>query len=71
MNAPDRELRADMLAEAIETVDWLTNRSASDRELLAALDDHALWMILHYDECESDACEGCIDGPAPEAGESR
>ncbi|MCY0928368.1 hypothetical protein OTB20_19625 [Streptomyces sp. H27-H1] len=37
----------------------------ADRDLIAALDDHALWMILHHDECESDACTGCINEPAP------
>ena len=35
-------------------------------ELITALDEHALWMILHHDECEDDTCEGCIDGPVPD-----
>ena len=43
--------------------------NARDLELIAALDDHALWMILHHDECKDGTCEGCIDNP--EAGESR
>ena len=34
-----------------------------DLELIAALDEHALWMILHHDECEDDDCVGCIDTP--------
>ncbi|MFE2140255.1 hypothetical protein ACFXA3_00550 [Streptomyces sp. NPDC059456] len=42
--------------------------NARDLDLIAALDEHALWMILHHDECENDACTGCIDNP--KAGES-
>ncbi|MBT2477583.1 hypothetical protein [Streptomyces sp. ISL-94] len=38
--------------------------STNDRNLIAALDDHALWMILHHDECEDDECTGCIDSEA-------
>lgn len=32
-----------------------------DLELINALDEHALWMILHHDDCDTDYCEGCID----------
>lgn len=35
--------------------------SPADRYLVAALDEHALWMILHHDECEDGECIGCID----------
>jgi hypothetical protein len=38
--------------------------SPADRDLVAALDAHALWMILHHDECEDEQCIGCINTPA-------
>ncbi|MFF5445421.1 hypothetical protein [Streptomyces sp. NPDC012888] len=42
--------------------------SPENRELLAALDDHALWMILHDDDCEDDECTGCVDNPPTTGG---
>ncbi|MFI5831006.1 hypothetical protein ACIA6C_27795 [Streptomyces sp. NPDC051578] len=68
---PTAELRADMLAEADETLDWLMGLGTRDRNTMAGLLENAAsgWIHeLHDDDCDDDACTGCADA---EVGESR